>query len=62
VHAYQSYVWNRAVSERIRRFGANKVLIGDLALVASKEAKELLEQANNEEALETPALQAADDD
>lgn len=29
VHAYQSYVWNRTVSERLKRFGT-KVLIGDL--------------------------------
>ena len=29
IHAYQSYVWNKAVSERLRRHG-RKVLIGDL--------------------------------
>mmetsp|Transcript_39309 Transcript_39309/g.60051 ORF Transcript_39309/g.60051 Transcript_39309/m.60051 type:complete len:194 (-) Transcript_39309:453-1034(-) len=28
IHAYQSYVWNRTVSERLRRFGT-KVLVGD---------------------------------
>lgn len=31
VHGYQSYVWNRAVSERFRRFG-RQVLVGDLVV------------------------------
>jgi tRNA pseudouridine13 synthase len=41
VHAYQSYVWNRAVSERIRRHGTN-VLIGDLVIDA--EQSKLIEE------------------
>jgi len=40
IHAYQSYIWNQAVSARLRKFG-NQVLIGDL--VINKEAAELLE-------------------
>jgi tRNA pseudouridine13 synthase len=32
VHAYQSYVWNRAVSQRKLQFGLTQVLIGDLAV------------------------------
>ncbi|EJD53740.1 tRNA pseudouridine synthase D [Auricularia subglabra TFB-10046 SS5] len=30
VHAYQSYVWNAVVSERLRRYGADRAIPGDL--------------------------------
>ena len=33
IHAYQSYVWNKAVSERLRQFG-KQLLIGDLVMKA----------------------------
>ncbi|KAI9266596.1 pseudouridine synthase [Phascolomyces articulosus] len=39
MHAYQSYVWNHVVSERVKRFGCDKPLVGDLVLVPeNKEA------------------------
>ncbi|CAG8543921.1 17403_t:CDS:10, partial [Dentiscutata heterogama] len=33
VHAYQSYVWNKMVSERLRIFGCERPAIGDLVIL-----------------------------
>ena len=35
VHAYQSFVWNRAVTARLQRFG-KQVLLGDLVIPKEK--------------------------
>ncbi|KAI8096451.1 pseudouridine synthase [Halteromyces radiatus] len=33
IHAYQSYIWNRVVSERVKRFGCTAPIVGDLVMV-----------------------------
>ncbi|CAO3599103.1 unnamed protein product [Absidia cylindrospora] len=42
IHAYQSYIWNRAVSARAAKYGCSEPLIGDVVMVAPTE-----EQVNN---------------
>ncbi|CCF48872.1 hypothetical protein NDA10_003451 [Ustilago hordei] len=37
VHAYQSYVWNRLVSERIERFGSGEAVEGDVVFADANE-------------------------
>ena len=46
VHGYQSYMWNRSVSERLRKFG-RQVLVGDLAI--RSENADLLENTEIDE-------------
>ena len=40
MHGYQSYLWNRSVSQRLRQFG-RQVLVGDLAV--KKECEHLID-------------------
>ncbi|CAG8554777.1 1269_t:CDS:10 [Cetraspora pellucida] len=37
VHAYQSYIWNKMVSERLRIFGCDKPIVGDLVILDDDE-------------------------
>jgi tRNA pseudouridine13 synthase len=54
VHAYQSYVWNAIVSERVRMHGADKAIPGDLVFEeepssrAAQDADEELEVNTDE--------------
>lgn len=47
IHAYQSYVWNAIVSERIKLYGAGSPAIGDL--VYEEPPKKIQEEAVNQE-------------
>lgn len=40
VHAYQSYIWNRIVTERVRRFGVAAPVVGDVVLVGEEEGEQ----------------------
>lgn len=44
LHAYQSYVWNKVVSERVKRFGTSKPMVGDLVLEPLAETAERAEK------------------
>ena len=56
VHAYQSYVWNAIVSERIRVHGSDKAIVGDLAFDTGNTTDQDTEDVSDnakEEALDT---------
>jgi tRNA pseudouridine13 synthase len=40
MHAWQSWLWNRAASERYRRYGADKAVAGDLVLLTSEQQQQ----------------------
>ena len=48
IHAYQSYVWNRAISERLKRHG-HAVLLGDFVVRPDIELEELPEPAEGQD-------------
>ena len=41
IHAYQSYVWNAIVSERIRTYGSDHPVVGDLVFDKPEDAKKM---------------------
>lgn len=50
IHAYQSYVWNAIVSERIKRYGHEAPVLGDIVYDDEKsgdedEAEQPMEQS-----------------
>ena len=52
IHAYQSYVWNAIVSERIKMYGARSPIVGDLVYdePPKKTQKEPVNQEEDEAA------------
>ncbi|KAF8745972.1 hypothetical protein AX14_004266 [Amanita brunnescens Koide BX004] len=52
VHAYQSYVWNAIVSERIRLYGAERPVVGDLVFESESDSQNSDPEYEPDEAFE----------
>ena len=44
IHAYQSYVWNAVVSERIRIYGSDHPVVGDLVFESNAIGEEVADE------------------
>ncbi|KAI0832348.1 tRNA pseudouridine synthase D [Trametes gibbosa] len=62
VHAYQSYVWNAIVSERMRMHGAEKPVVGDLVFDEPSSKVKGVEEDDTEIALEAAEVGIIADD
>ena len=60
VHAYQSYVWNAIVSERIKTWGADRPIPGDLVLESGTAARTEMDAEDGEDS-ETATVQSGAD-
>lgn len=46
VHGYQSYLWNHAASNRVQKYGADRVVVGDLVYCKEDSGKEVISTQN----------------
>jgi tRNA pseudouridine13 synthase len=62
VHAYQSYIWNSVVSERMRMYGCEAPVVGDIVLNVPedtvKEAVEIEDADEKDEPAVAPEAQS----
>ncbi|KAM1223016.1 hypothetical protein ACFX2J_010463 [Malus domestica] len=48
VHSYQSYLWNHAASMRVKKYGTDQVVLGDLVYCKGNETEKVTEVVSSE--------------
>ncbi|RXH82413.1 hypothetical protein DVH24_036754 [Malus domestica] len=48
VHSYQSYLWNHAASVRVKKYGTDQVVLGDLVYCKGNETEKVTEVVSSE--------------